>query len=98
MATKSKIINPVAEGEIKAALSTAHGMFVVDKILNIKVGAFESTVTLGFENPAGRIMPALTIKMPAPLALQISEEIMNAAKENKAIIKSEQDEFLKSIK
>jgi hypothetical protein len=82
----------------KIALNIGHNLFVADVILDVDVGAFLSSISLGFKNPAGQLMPACTIKIPSIEAVQLAEAILASAKANKTDIKATQDEFNKLIK
>lgn len=98
--TSHKILESqfIDDNHKKSVLNIGHNLFVADVIIDVDVGAFLSSISLGFKNPAGQLMPACTIKIPSIEAVKLAEAIMDSAKGNKAEIKSTHDEFNKLIK
>ena len=94
---KSAIINPLDDQNRLNALSTPHGLFVVDEILAVTLDAFWATISLGLKDPKGTIAPAFTVKMPLPVALNLADKISEVAKKEKDTIAEAHAEVLKSI-
>lgn len=94
---KSAIINPVAEQELTAALALNHNIFLADQLLKIDLDSYNATISLGFRNPVGQLMPTLSVKIPLPFALDLANAITAKINENKDQFKSDYEEFYNSI-
>lgn len=81
--------NKISPEEKIAALNTAHNLILADKVINIGVSGFCSTVTLGFLNPANAIQPSITFTMPTDVLHSFALEILDTIKENSAEIKAQ---------
>lgn len=88
----------ISEQQRKMALGIQHGIFVADQVLDVDVTSSTSSITVGFTNPVGQLLPALTLKMPTLVLVKMAEQILSTAKSNKSDIKAQQDELLKLLK
>jgi len=98
MANEVKDKGDTSEQQRKTALAIQHGLFVADQVLDIQVSSASSSITVGFVNPAGHLLPALTLKMPTLALVKMAEQVLSVAKSHKSSIKAEQDELLKLLK
>jgi hypothetical protein len=57
------------------ALHVPHGLFVADRILDLEIGAFISTITFAHTPPNGSINPVATVQMPTPLLKALADKI-----------------------
>ena len=79
------------------ALHVPHGLFVADRILDLEVGAFISTITFAHSPPNGAINPVATVQLPTPLLKQFADKINAAFAARADQIKSELAFFASSI-
>jgi hypothetical protein len=85
--------NKLLPEEKIAALNAPHNLILADKVINIGVSGFSSTVTLGFMNPANMVQPSITFTMPTDVLHSFAHEILDAIKEKSVEIKAQHKEF-----
>lgn len=85
--------NKLSPEEKIAALNVPHNLMLADRVINISVSGFNSTVTLGFVNPANVVQPTTTFTMPTDVLHGFAHEILDAIKESSEAIKSQHKEF-----
>lgn len=90
---KSNIINPVEEQEKSQALFQPHNLFVADELLDLKIDAYNSSMTLGFRSPAGQMTPIFTLKMPLSFYVHLTKTMAASIAENKEKIIEEHKEL-----
>ena len=78
-------------------LHTPHNIMITDRVIDLKVEAFTSTITLGYNNPAGQNQVAVTLQMPTSFVKSLSEQLSEKLRENVESIKSEHKKFIDSI-
>lgn len=94
---KSTIINPAQENERLQALNMPHNLFVVDELLDIDVNYSMGSISLGFKNPAGQLLPVLTLRMPLLFTIELAQKILEEVKLKKEDIENEQKELLQLL-
>ena len=78
-------------------LHTPHNIMLVDQIIDIKAQAFNSTVTLGYNNPANQTQTAVTLQMPTSFLKDLSDSIAEKLKEHAKLIKDQHKTFTDSL-
>jgi hypothetical protein len=77
----TKLINPAEEEAKKAAAGQPHGLFYVDKLLNIKTDGYNVQVTVGWETPNGKYNAVATVAMPVNFAKEFAEALMESVRD-----------------
>lgn len=79
------------------ALHIPHGLFVTDRIIDIDVGAFVSTITFGHTPPTGAINPVATLQVSTPFLIEIATRINSAVAQSADQLKEELGIFVASL-
>jgi len=83
--------------ERAALLQVPHNIMLVDQVIDVKAGAFSSTITLGYETPTGQIQVAVTLQLPTNFLKTLSDQILEKLKVNATLIKEEHAKLSNSI-
>ncbi|AMK75639.1 MULTISPECIES: hypothetical protein [Methylomonas] len=82
---------------IQIAIHSPHNIMIADSVLDIKISGFNSTITLGYTNPAGIMQPAVTLLMPTDKMHDMAHQISNKVKSESKNILDQHKKFVEKL-
>lgn len=82
---------------IEMALHTPHNIMIADTVLDIKITGFNSTITLGYINPANVMQPAVTLLMPTDKLYDMATQIRNQLKSQSRALTEQHTNFIEKL-